>query len=1479
MAFINPNPQIPNVPLTPELQELLSPATGTPVIMFPVRLETRFFSQPDNSAELRLRVYPDKIHIDTHEPELTAVEMAWGKHFWEQTWRAGADDERKKAAWQQLADRFDARRAAWIARSLKPLNPQDQPGARLSDDEALPKPINFPNVKNRADSWTRAPATKVLPDRWHVFAYAGGTLVVHKSGNAIPPQLATGPDPAKPLPPSDTDFAIDDGMKWMVDFDEAEKVGMGIRIPLAPADPKAFDILLVLGVKDAANPDDATRQLTALLDAHHYTDGLSILLSGTPSNNTADAPSGFNSVDAGQEQSYWAERGNSSFKSGDGSNADVLTIALGLGPNHVTLAHLTNANAQEQADARHMNRALWPATMGYFLLQMMGIKNEGATPLSVDDLRWVRAHFIEYVRAAGPLPALRAGRQPYGLLPATSLNSWKPSASDQPEAGREAALQNLLLKLRDLWRRNLSQVPRLGRSDNPDQDFADVLSTEALSSNYAARHLMGESYLQNLWSAFTSDTSNPWWGAQQELTLATIRGLGFAWNPNLCRATYSGWYKKIGGPSTQLEITNETKPLDPNYIQLLVSAPDVETIRQENFGDPSGHSKPRGLLYLLLRHALLLEYWTAAANLNLRDNPIGLGWSLNREQEIQKIPGVFVPQFQNVWELLGAPLSGITDQPLGQFLHALKTPVDPNIFPHVTTLFETRESLEYLQSVSAAKLQRAFAGTLDLSSHRLDAWITSLATRRLADIRKAQQIGNLLGGYGWVTNLRPGAAPAIDTTPAGEQGTFFRPVNNPGFTQTPSLGQAATVAVLRSGHLTHSDPATKDLLSIDLSSARVRLAAWLLDGVRQGQPLGALLGYRFERRLQEAGLAQFISVFREVAPLVAGKLEQTTQPVEKIAANNVVDGLLLQTKWKAQPNLPALLINLTPQPDPNQTATLQAELNLLDEAVDAVSDALLAETVHHAVQGNPTRTASTLNAIASGEVTPPQLDVTDTPRTGTALTYRVITLFSGPPVLPAAWNPPASSFRSAAEPNLNAWAAQLLGDPRNVRCLVEQIDLATGAVSETKELRLSDLNLAPLDFIYATQGTSDAQPSELEWRILYAMRRKPDGFAPGAVLRISPRRGSDWPAEDPGYGEFAELLQNARKLITGVRGIDGSELDIPERNQPAGIDIDDLTRRADTAAASLRSIFSAIQGLLDNPTNSESLRDAIVRAGQFGTAAPVPLSPVGDETSDRELLTSQLTSIAADFAPRIAKLKELEDAAPSDPARAQLDRLRTIFGDSFVVLPRFSAANVNDLQPALAQSDAIQDGDPLQAVTWFQRAARVRAGLARLNASLAYAESLQTGAQLNLRVAQLPLLENDRWVALPLAPAQSLSTSRFSLVIQAATDLDMTQPLAGALIDEWVELVPNAKETTGVVFQYDQPGTAAPQCILLAVPPDLDSPWSLWAMQQVLLETLDLAMIRAVDPDTLDEVGHYLPGLYFAINDQGETVSTDLTKA
>ena len=40
-------------------------------------------------------MYPDKVHLDAHETELTRAEHDWGVHFWEQDWRAGDDTHRR----------------------------------------------------------------------------------------------------------------------------------------------------------------------------------------------------------------------------------------------------------------------------------------------------------------------------------------------------------------------------------------------------------------------------------------------------------------------------------------------------------------------------------------------------------------------------------------------------------------------------------------------------------------------------------------------------------------------------------------------------------------------------------------------------------------------------------------------------------------------------------------------------------------------------------------------------------------------------------------------------------------------------------------------------------------------------------------------------------------------------------------------------------------------------------------------------------------------------------------------------------------------------------------------------------------------------------------------------------------------------------------------------------------------------------------
>ena len=62
-------------------------------------------------------------------------------------------------------------------------------------------------------------------------------------------------------------------------------------------------------------------------------------------------------------------------------------------------------------------------------------------------LESLRTTFIERVRGRGPLPMLRVGQQPYGLLPAGDLEHWAAPAGDPVEGG----LVSFLRQIRTIW--------------------------------------------------------------------------------------------------------------------------------------------------------------------------------------------------------------------------------------------------------------------------------------------------------------------------------------------------------------------------------------------------------------------------------------------------------------------------------------------------------------------------------------------------------------------------------------------------------------------------------------------------------------------------------------------------------------------------------------------------------------------------------------------------------------------------------------------------------------------------------------------------------------------------------------------------------------------------------------------------------------------------------------------------------------------
>jgi hypothetical protein len=78
---------------------------GTPILLMPVRLETRFktFSNiagiAAQAAQLWVRVYPDDCWIDSFDPVLTDTEVVAAKDYWIAFWQAGGIEDQQRGAW------------------------------------------------------------------------------------------------------------------------------------------------------------------------------------------------------------------------------------------------------------------------------------------------------------------------------------------------------------------------------------------------------------------------------------------------------------------------------------------------------------------------------------------------------------------------------------------------------------------------------------------------------------------------------------------------------------------------------------------------------------------------------------------------------------------------------------------------------------------------------------------------------------------------------------------------------------------------------------------------------------------------------------------------------------------------------------------------------------------------------------------------------------------------------------------------------------------------------------------------------------------------------------------------------------------------------------------------------------------------------------------------------------------------------------
>src|SRR5439155_26391159 len=111
-------------------------------------------------------------------------------------------------------------------------------------------------------------------------------------GNPIPDELPLGlvdRDDLSVLSIDDEDLPpIDESLRWLVDYAEAERVGMAVTVGL-PIARMPVRRLIVYGVRAALAAELGADRLGALIRSHRFADGAEFLPQGTATNNTDSA--------------------------------------------------------------------------------------------------------------------------------------------------------------------------------------------------------------------------------------------------------------------------------------------------------------------------------------------------------------------------------------------------------------------------------------------------------------------------------------------------------------------------------------------------------------------------------------------------------------------------------------------------------------------------------------------------------------------------------------------------------------------------------------------------------------------------------------------------------------------------------------------------------------------------------------------------------------------------------------------------------------------------------------------------------------------------------------------------------------------------------------------------------------------------------------------------------------------------------------
>ena len=1234
--------------------------------------------------------------IITSTLSLTNDEKTAANNYWIDYWLANKDATKIQQALNDLIAAVGSAKSDEINKQYIPENISDKVQTGMDKTKVFVYTLVLPDYVPKTSSWSEAPVAEALPDKFVVILTKGINKRTELFTNGVSDQLPVGPDPS--LPNEDQvkkdalgNLIVNEELQWMVDFEKAVEVGMATKINLNATEyDNGFDSLKVIGIRFTSDMMQGKKELENLMTNHFYSkNGFGLLKQGTPTNNTEDLPSGYSWMD-NPDDSYeriFKHRENFNEVNDLEKKSDGQKLADALGIDSSILKLVPNANGSDQLEANAINKALFPATMGYFMEEMMH-------PLFSDnDINHTKQFFSNYVSGRGPIPAIRIGKQPYGILPVSNYSRLNFSTGStvltNVSVGKNNYPENLykLLKKMDAeWKTFIPSVPHVGQaSGDPHQILLDVIGLHANSVEFHQRYSQTLKQLYNQISL----TAGPFFGAliaaaiaDRGKTILQSLGLDKELNLPILKKFFFGTPNLLKGPFVDDVPDSEITPVrayatdGKNYIEWLASS-TANNIRMENFG---GNEAPTALLYLLLRHALMQAQSDAAtrvliSNKVITDKTIYFDPDLLHVEENEKGKS----KFEHLYNTYPT-ITGNDKTILAEHIYA------PSILANrkeTIRLNETLEALKVLEKVPTARLERLFTEHLDCCNYRLDAWFTALVQYKLDEQRaltktdKNQSKGIYLGAYGLLLDVKPenkvlqnvALSPELTTIFKPNDGTTLQTDNtNLGYIHAPSLNQAATAAILRNAYDSNKSAGSGNPFAINLSSDRVRVAEIFLEGIRNGQSLSSLLGYHFERGLHDkhtlgkGEVDKFIYPLRKVFPLVANRLEDTKTgddvSIEHTEARNVIDGLKLIEfiQKNGNFNYPFGIAPSKGLPPATlkEADAINKEVQAIIDIQDAIGDLVLSEQVYQTVLGNITRASGNADAFSKGNH-PPDVEVMDTPRTGITLTHRMGIQLNATAVAVVGANP-----RSIAEPSLSEWLTSIFPSPQKVLC---KVTYSAPSISETTvTISQQDLGIDAIDLFYMLQTDTEQGMTDLDDRIQNHVRYS-ISMHPDTTVFIQYTEGID--AADKtkiSFFELSSLMNSLRKIIRSNRYLQPSHLALSQAGETVTAPMNDVLLK--------QRIISIRDGIQLKINDLIAEKTSIVSIASLTAAFKIAIAAQISDTSKVTTIVTQMEQDLKDYLKdhtieiKNEKLSKLELAINSIGNAGIISTLKTQYGNA-----------------------------------------------------------------------------------------------------------------------------------------------------------------------------------------------------------------------